>query len=122
MKVKVVCSHCQTSLNAPASLAGTSTTCPKCGARVTVPIQQPFEYRMIQVPRTLFTKRSKGSEAATYLEITVNDEAKQGWEFYRIDQFSVEEPAGCLFALYGVKTVNRDFHVITFRRPFGRAE
>lgn len=91
------------------------TTTPISPSRSAAP--SPYVYRMVQIPPTVFVRRSGSNDAARYLEDTVNGEAQFGWEFHRIDRFSVEEPAGCLSVLRGVSTIERDYQVITFRRP-----
>ena len=40
MKIKIVCGQCSTGLEAPAALAGESAVCPKCRAKITVPIPE----------------------------------------------------------------------------------
>ena len=57
-----------------------------------------------------------GGEAAQYLENVVNQEARQGWEFYRVDNIGVELRPGCLFALFGQKATYTNYYVVTFRR------
>jgi uncharacterized Zn finger protein (UPF0148 family) len=79
--------------------------------------RQLFEYRMLQIPPTISVQQSKGNEAAIYLQTTVNAQAREGWEFYRIDQFSIQQPAGCLLSFSGRDTITTTFHVVTFRRP-----
>ncbi|WP_257293669.1 DUF4177 domain-containing protein [Endozoicomonas sp. YOMI1] len=78
-----------------------------------------FEYKMIQIPSDLAVqaKDSNGQDAATYLEKVVNEQARQGWEFYRIDSLSVEVKAGCLDALKGKSAqAATNYSVISFRK------
>jgi hypothetical protein len=82
------------------------------------PANKPiFEYRMVQIPTTVVVPSAHGSEAAEYLQRIVNDHARQGWEFYRVDEFSVHQNPGCLMILFsGLQREVRVYHVITFRR------
>ena len=49
-----------------------------------------YRYRMIQVPPTIpVSKSQQGTAAAEYMEIVVNEQAAEGWEFYRVDQVGV---------------------------------
>lgn len=77
-----------------------------------------YEYRMIQVPPTIVVKEKeyRGQEAAYYLQSIVNEQAAQGWEFYRVDTIGVASKPGCLAGLFGVKEALREYYVVTFRR------
>ncbi len=77
-----------------------------------------FEYKMVQVPRGVLVniKDHKGNEAAAFLQTTVNNEAKNGWEFFRVDELSVATKVGCLASLLGNKGEINSYNVITFRR------
>ncbi|MCT8824349.1 DUF4177 domain-containing protein [Glaesserella parasuis] len=73
-----------------------------------------YTYKMIQVPPNIIADRKNiQTAAADYLQEVVNTHAEEGWEFYRIDDFSTEEKAGCLS---GGKLTIRLYKVITFRR------
>lgn len=78
----------------------------------------PYTYKMVQIPPNISVdaKKHKGSEAAHYLEQVVNQHAKQGWEFQRVDSIGVETTVGCLASLFGQKGTFSHYHVITFRR------
>jgi uncharacterized Zn finger protein (UPF0148 family) len=76
----------------------------------------PFEYRMVQIPPAVVVDKAKGREAADYLERVVNDHAQKGWEFYRIDDFTILEKPGCLLALFNVPPTAHAYYVVTFRR------
>jgi hypothetical protein len=77
----------------------------------------PYEYRMVQVPPNISLRGAeRGQEAAQYLQGVVNEQARQGWEFYRVDQIGVAVSPGCLLALIGQKTTYTQYYVVTFRR------
>ena len=80
-----------------------------------------YEYKMVQIPPTISVQAAqhKGDEAAQYMESIANAHAEQGWEFYRVDTFSVVIPPGCLAALFGDKGSQNQYYVVTFRRPRG---
>lgn len=78
-----------------------------------------FIYKMVQIPPAISVqaKAHTGNEAAAYLESVVNDMAGQGWEFLRVDAIGVQVQPGCLMVLFGQKTTETTYYVITFRRP-----
>ncbi|MDT4966579.1 MAG: hypothetical protein QOJ64_1316 [Acidobacteriota bacterium] len=77
-----------------------------------------YEYKMIQIPPTITVKAKeyRGNEAAFYLESITNEQASQGWEFYRVDTVGVLTEPGCLGALFGGKQAAIEYYVVTFRR------
>jgi hypothetical protein len=77
-----------------------------------------FQYKMIQIPPQISVRQKdvKGQEAALYLEHVVNDYARQGWEFQRVDEIGVHEHPGCLAALFGARASKLSYYVITFRQ------
>lgn len=77
-----------------------------------------YEYKMIQVPPTIVVraKEQRGNEAAYYLQSLVNEQAAEGWEFYRVDTVGVVTRPGCLGSLLGAKQTLIEYYVVTFRR------
>jgi len=77
-----------------------------------------FQYKMVQIPPAINVRQKdvKGQEAAVYLEGVVNEYVRQGWEFQRVDSIGVKEQPGCLAALFGARTIDYIYYVITFRR------
>ncbi len=77
-----------------------------------------YEYKMIQVPPNIVVKEKehKGNEAAYYLQSLVNEQAVEGWEFYRINTVGVVISAGCLATLFGARETLREYYVVTFRK------
>ena len=75
-----------------------------------------YEYRCAEIPANLFSKKGK-NVAAKALKNLIVQGAVDGFEFYRVDTFSVERPAGCL-SFGGVHVTT--YNVVTFRRPVVR--
>lgn len=77
-----------------------------------------YEYKMLQIPPTIVVKahEHRGNEAAYYLQSISNQEAQQGWEFYRVDTVGVVTQPGCLGVLLGQKQTMIEYYVVTFRR------
>lgn len=77
-----------------------------------------YEYKMIQAPSTIEVeeKERRGNEAAYYLQSLANEQAAQGWEFYRVDTVGVVSKPGCLASLFGAKETFYEYYVVTFRR------
>lgn len=77
-----------------------------------------YQYMMRQIPPTISVKQKEyqGNEAAFYLQSIANEQAAQGWEFYRVDTVGVVTNPGCLAALLGAKQMHIEYYVVTFRR------
>lgn len=77
-----------------------------------------YQYKMIQVPQVISikAKNHQGGEAAAYLEEIVNEHAKSGWEFYRVDSIGVHTAPGCIGSLFGQTEQTIVYYVITFRK------
>lgn len=78
-----------------------------------------YQYKMVQVPPSINVqeKSQVGNEAAVYLEGIVNEQAKEGWEFYRVDSIGVNVQPGCISALAGQKAAEATYYVVSFRKP-----
>jgi hypothetical protein len=73
-----------------------------------------YTYKMVQVPPNIIAnKKNITTAAADYLQNVVNQWADDGWEFYRIDDFSTEESKGCFS---GGQVTRTTYKVITFRK------
>lgn len=77
-----------------------------------------YEYKMVQIPTTIIikAKEAKGQEAAWYLQQTVTEFARSGWEFYRIDTVGVVQNPGCLASIFGASKTFYNYYVVSFRR------
>ena len=84
-----------------------------------------YEYNMVQIPPAISVSGAEhGTEAATYLQTLANDQAHQGWDFFRIDVIGVELRPGCLGGvlsmitggLLGGEITYTNYYVVTFRR------
>jgi len=78
-----------------------------------------YEYKMVQVPRDLRIKlASAEGVAARYMQETVNAHARDGWEYYRVDNLTGTKKPGCLSALskYHQPVVYHSVDVLCFRR------
>ena len=77
----------------------------------------PYQYKMSQIPPSISVRgQEQGTEAASYLESQANEQARQGWEFYRVDTVGVEVSPGCIGGLLGQKATYTNYFVITFRK------
>ena len=75
-----------------------------------------YDYKMAQMPLGFKASRVEelGDLAAQNLAKVVGDNAVDGFEFYRVDAFTVVEPTGCSNS---GKEANTQCYVVTFRRP-----
>jgi hypothetical protein len=85
-----------------------------------------YQYKMVQVPAKIQVraKNHQGNEAAVYLEGIVNEHARDGWEFYRIDEIGVSLKSGFLAAIVGFlasimeeQEKTSAYYVVSFRKP-----
>ena len=76
-----------------------------------------YRYRMVQVPPTIpVSKSQQETAAAEYMENIVNEQAAEGWEFYRVDEIGVNVQPGCLSSILGRKSETVTYYVLTFRQ------
>ena len=64
-------------------------------------------------PANLAEKVRGTGEAAKSLQDAIDKHAMDGFEFYRVDTFAMQRPAGCL----GGNAEVTGYTVVTFRRP-----
>jgi hypothetical protein len=82
----------------------------------------PFIYKMVQISPNLQRAgefESGQTAASEFFEDGVNAMARDGWEFFLMDTFSVKtyQPRGCLWFVWEEKVEIQDYYVITFRKP-----
>ncbi|MEO8609579.1 MAG: DUF4177 domain-containing protein [Chloroflexota bacterium] len=78
-----------------------------------------YRYKMVSIAPNLVAglKEEPSVAAAKYLENAVNQYAKEGWEFHRVDHLQVSKKQGCLGIWLGSRGLFVTYAVITFRRP-----
>jgi hypothetical protein len=77
---------------------------------------------MVQVAESVVVKevRLRGNEAGAYLEGVVNAAARDGWEFFRVDEMAMSVQYDTFMGIQiGIKVQSTPsrFYVVTFRRP-----
>ena len=98
------------------TVAGTGM-CSQASKRKGPMTMAAYAYRMVQVPPKIVVRRDTGQgEAATYMQTVVDQNATQGWEFYRVDQIGVQQSPGCLGLLLGQRQVTTVYYIVSFRR------
>ena len=82
-----------------------------------------YRYKMVGIAPGLLaeTKDDPSDEAAKYLEDVVNEYARAGWEFHRVDHLDVAQKRGCLGIWLGGNSSFVAYPIITFRRPVASA-
>lgn len=116
----VTCPHCSQGVELPTD--GQTYGCPHCRQPLTAPavaLPPQFVYKMVQVPPNIDVAEgeSRRGLVANYLQGIVNDHARAGWEFFRVDQLGIRVHPGCLAGLFGARQYTVIYSVITFRRP-----
>lgn len=75
-----------------------------------------YKYKFIPVPRDFTSDIGLGyKKVEDFMQKTVDEMVKQGWEFYRIDSLTVTERPGCLQGLFGAKETFHSINIICFR-------
>ena len=139
MAESVKCPQCGKEGDVPSSLIGKRISCLSCKysfealvpqtipaiplaipVAMPVAVQQGYRYKMVQVPQVISLAKdvAMGNQAAGYLETVVNNHAREGWEFFRVDELGIRENPGCLSGFFGAQPFTLIHNVITFRRPF----
>lgn len=76
-----------------------------------------YQYATYQLPQTVEANvKDRSTAVADMVLRVIADYAKQGWEYYRADNFTVSTPPGCLGALLGQKHEYVSYSVLVFRR------
>jgi len=83
-----------------------------------------YHYKMVEIPANVIAKFGRGgNQIGPYLEKLANEWSELGWEFSRLDFFTIYENAGCgclgfFLTLLGQPTTREiRIGVITFRAP-----
>ena len=81
-----------------------------------------YKYKMVQAPKNLRAQGAASSAgiAEGYLQTIVDQNAVDGWEFYRVDDMTVSNSPGCLGGLMGQKETYTVYNVISFRKDAGQ--
>lgn len=80
-----------------------------------------YEYRVVpfigQLKQGVFS-RENATKVSEQLGALINEQAKDGWEFYRIDHVNVAVQPGCLASLFGANKAVAGvvFDQVIFRR------
>ena len=76
-----------------------------------------YEYKTYQLPQTIEASlKDRTTAVAELVQRVITDHAKDGWEYYRADNFAVSTPPGCLGALFGQKHEYISYSVLVFRK------
>lgn len=78
-----------------------------------------YEYKLVPISQWLIkrkTRQSMEEALSEYVQEIINRECKEGWEFYRTDQYTMFERPGCLGELFGEKTKQVFYNLLCFRK------
>lgn len=76
-----------------------------------------YEYKMVQFPLVISFKDGQGAgRVDNMLQQLVDKYANDGWEFYRIDKFTLIEETSISQNLMGQHDTIYDVGVVSFRR------
>ena len=86
--------------------------------RVVAELAPQYVYKMVQMPPNIEIQEgtSTRGRAAGYLEGVVNEYARDGWEFFRVDQIGIRINPGCLAGMFGARADTVVYYVVTFRK------
>ena len=71
-------------------------------------------YNLLEI--LLLPQGKKRGMRQLYIYNLVDEQSKQGWEFYRVDTIGVVSKPGCLGSLLGAKETGISYYVATFRK------
>lgn len=78
-----------------------------------------YIYKVVSVPKSIGVKKGNNlaKTIAEYIEKIINKMAEDGWEFYRADNYSVEEMSGCIGSLLMGRTgITDNYNLLVFRK------
>lgn len=78
-----------------------------------------YSYKVIPALKSIGVIKGKnfGESLAKWVEDAINKMSDDGWEFYRIDNFTAEELAGCIGSLFLGRTGNTEnYNLLIFRK------
>lgn len=84
-----------------------------------------YEYKMTEIAPSISGRFGKTQgEAAKHLQSVVTEQTQGGWEFFRVDEFTIVERGGCgCLSIFGFgATETYTLYVVTFRRFLSPAE
>ena len=74
-----------------------------------------YEYKTVPSPKALTVRNSKEDDnAIRAFSNIMNEESRDGWEFYSMETINVTEPGGCLGAGQASRQVS--YNMLVFRR------
>jgi len=81
-----------------------------------------YTYKVVAIPRDVEMMRgvsgpTPAERVAGYVEQVINQQAQEGWEFYRMDTVNITEKPGCLGQLLGQKEATFAYNLLIFRKP-----
>ncbi len=85
-----------------------------------------WDYKVMALPRhfTVNGGQPRGpgvpERVAAFVEEKMKKEAREGWEFYRIDSVHVVEPPSWFGRLTGQNETTTAFNLLIFRRPLAQ--
>lgn len=81
-----------------------------------------WEYQVVPFEAQAEKKKTRQQAAADQFGKLLAHMEQEGYEYYRMDHYSVRESAGCLGALSGQKDTFIPYDVAIFRRRVGNRE
>jgi hypothetical protein len=83
-------------------------------------MQQPgADFVYLVVPLTPGVKegdKDKGPKIAQQVQALINDQSRQGWEFYRVETVYTSVAPGCMAGLAGAKAVYMPVNQVVFKK------
>ena len=75
------------------------------------------QYKCVPAPKELvIDKKGSYDSAVRSFADLINTEAKDGWEFYSMENIAVTQKPGCLMALIGKKEETVYFNMLIFMK------
>lgn len=76
-----------------------------------------YTYKTVPAPTVLIANNKTEQEhAVSMFGELINEECRDGWEFYSLETIAVSVSQGCLAALFGAKDTKTVFNMLVFRK------
>lgn len=76
------------------------------------------QYKCVAGPKNLVVNKSEDMvKAVGQFSELINQNCKDGWDFFALEEVSVTRKPGCLAALFGAKDMTVSYNMLVFKKP-----
>jgi hypothetical protein len=75
------------------------------------------EYKCVPGPKTLVVEKAEDMDSAVQqFSMLINEHCQDGWDFFSLEEISVENRPGCFAGLFGAKAETRSYNMLVFKK------